>query len=219
MSAKKAFAGLDRINFSGLRLRLIDAENQVVGRLAAQVSKILQGKDKPTYTPSRDLGDVCVVINAEKAVLTGRKWDDKVYRHHTGTPGGLKEITAKEVWRRNPTKVLYSAVSGMIPKNNLRRDRMMKLRIFPGSEHPFTGVELVPWEPPPRVCKDNRMGWSLPEGFEPMNSEAYSRRLRGSRRHKMDQRGQSVSFDDMLAPEERQVFKQEAEEEQKKVGS
>jgi hypothetical protein len=136
-----------------------------------------------------------------------------------GTPGGLKEITAKELWRRNPTKVLYNAVLGMIPKNNLRRDRLLKLRIFPGSEHPFTGMELVPWEPPPRVCKDNRMGWSLPEGFEPMNPEAYVRRLRGSRRHQADRRGQVVSFDDMLAPEERQLFKAVGQEEQEKVAS
>lgn len=98
-----------------------------------------------------------------------------------GYPGGLKEITAKELWRRDPTEILRRTVYGMLPKNNLRDDRMRKLRIFPGPEHAFKGVELVPWKMPPRKLQDKGLGWLVPEGFEPMNPEAYIRRMRGSK--------------------------------------
>ncbi|GBF92078.1 hypothetical protein Rsub_04425 [Raphidocelis subcapitata] len=177
----RAFAGLDRINLEGLRFRLIDAEGQVVGRLAAQLAKVLQGKDKPTYSPSRDLGDVCVVVNAEKIVFTGRKWEGKAYQWHTGRPGGLREMTARELWRRDPAQVLARAVEGMLPKNNLQPDRMRKLRVFAGPEHPYGATPMVPWSMPPKQLEDHKLGWALPQGFEPMNPEAYARRMRGAR--------------------------------------
>eukprot|EP00879_Flechtneria_rotunda_P016929 GHRR01017723.1.p1 GENE.GHRR01017723.1~~GHRR01017723.1.p1 ORF type:complete len:256 (+),score=95.85 GHRR01017723.1:288-1055(+) len=177
----RPFAGLEQVDFTGLRMRLVDAESQVIGRLAAYLSVILQGKDKPVFAPNKDHGDICVVTNAEKAVFTGRKWEGKLYRWHTGYPGGLKEITAKELWRRDPTELIRKAVYGMLPKNNLREARMRKLRLFPGPEHPFKGVELIPWQMPPRKLQDKGLGWLLPDGFEPMNPEAYVKRMRGSK--------------------------------------
>lgn len=97
-----------------------------------------------------------------------------------GYPGGLKEISAKELWRRDPSEVVRRAVYGMLPRNNLREQRMRKLRVFPGPEHPFKGVELVPWQMPPRKLQDRGLGWVLPEGFEPLNPKAYLQRMRGS---------------------------------------
>lgn len=102
---------------------MIDAKGQVVGRLASQISKILTGKDKPTYRPNQDCGDAVVVINAGDVDFTGRKWDNKLYRWHTGYPGGLKERTAKDQQSRDPGSVLQKAVMGMLPKTNLRRVR------------------------------------------------------------------------------------------------
>lgn len=177
--SQRAFAGLSRINLNGLRFRIIDADGQVVGRLAAQLAKVLQGKDKPTFSPNQDGGDVCVVVNADKIVLTGRKWDGKLYQWHTGRPGGLREMTARELWRRDPAQVLFRAVEGMLPKNNLQRDRLRKLRVFTGPDHPFGSLQMVPWQMPPKKLEDHKMGWLLPEGFRPMNAEAYARRLRG----------------------------------------
>lgn len=177
----RPFAGLEKVDFTGLRLRLVDAENQIIGRLAANLSVILQGKDKPVYAPHKDCGDICVVVNAEKAVFTGNKWEGKLYRWHTGYPGGLKEITAKELWRRDPTEILRRTVYGMLPKNNLRDARMRKLRVYAGPQHPFSGVELLPWHVPPRKLQDKGLGWLLPQGFEPMNPEAYAQRMRGSK--------------------------------------
>ncbi|EFN58737.1 hypothetical protein CHLNCDRAFT_19927, partial [Chlorella variabilis] len=123
----------------GLRLRLVDAKGQVVGRLASQIATILQGKDKPTYRPNADDGDVVVVVNAGEVELTGRKWDQKLYRWHTGYPGGLKERTAKQMAAKKPDAVLRGAVLGMLPKNNLRRSMARKLRIFAGERHTFEG--------------------------------------------------------------------------------
>jgi large subunit ribosomal protein L13 len=104
-----------------------------------------------------------------------------LYSTPAGYPGGLKEITAKELWRRDPTEILRRTVYGMLPKNNLRDARMRKLRVYAGPQHPFTGVELLPWHAPPRKLQDKGLGWQLPEGFEAMNPEAYAQRMRGSR--------------------------------------
>lgn len=98
-----------------------------------------------------------------------------------GYPGGLREVTAKELWRRDPTEIVRRAVYGMLPRNNMRDKRMRKLRVFPGPEHPFKGVELVPWQMPPRKLQDRGLGWVLPEGFEPLNPKAYLQRMRGSK--------------------------------------
>ena len=104
-----------------MRWRIVDAKGLVLGRLASHLSKLLQGKDKPTYDPSKDKGDVVVVVNAKDIELTGRKFDEKVYKWHTGYPGGLKQRTVREQWERDPTEILRKAVSGMLPKNTLRK--------------------------------------------------------------------------------------------------
>jgi len=113
---------------------VIDAEGVVLGRLATKVASLLIGKDKPTYTPHLDCGDHVVVVNAEKVKLTGNKMDQKIYRHHSGWPGGLREEPIRRLMKRRPEEVLREAVLGMLPKNKLRARRAKKLRIYAGSE-------------------------------------------------------------------------------------
>ncbi len=114
---------------------IIDAEGKTLGRLATEVSKILMGKHKPTYTPNCDMGDFVIVVNAEKVVLTGKKYTDKLYRHHTGYPGGLKEVAYKDLMKKHPTDPIELAVKGMLPKNSLGRAMIKKLKVYAGAEH------------------------------------------------------------------------------------
>ena len=109
---------------------LIDAEGLVLGRLASQIAMILRGKNKPTYTPNTDLGDYVVVINADKMVLTGKKLEQKLYRHHTGYAGHLKEVQYKDLMEKDSPKALELAVKGMMPKNNLGRKMLSKLHVY-----------------------------------------------------------------------------------------
>jgi large subunit ribosomal protein L13 len=113
---------------------VIDAKGQVLGRLATRVARLLIGKDKPQFTPYLDCGDHVIVINAESIKLTGNKIDQKIYRHHSGYPGGLKEIPIKTLLQKRPEEVLREAVLGMLPKNKLRARRAKKLRVYAGSE-------------------------------------------------------------------------------------
>jgi len=115
---------------------VIDATDQVLGRLASQVAKILRGKHKPSYTPHVDCGDNVIVINAEKVRLTGRKLTNKQYVHHTGNPGGQRLTTPKEVLQRKPIWVVEHAVKGMLPKNRLASELFRNLFVYEGSEHP-----------------------------------------------------------------------------------
>lgn len=115
---------------------LLDAENQVLGRLATQIAMRLRGKHLPQFTPHVDVGDFVVVINAEKVQLTGRKWDQKVYYRHSGYVGGLKAVTARKLNQENPEKIIRLAVWGMLPKNRLGRKLMKKLKVYRGSDHP-----------------------------------------------------------------------------------
>jgi large subunit ribosomal protein L13 len=116
---------------------LIDAKGLVVGRLASVIAMRLRGKHKPTYTPHLDCGDNVIVINADKVVFTGRKRDQKVYYHHTGHPGGIKERTAKYILDgRFPERVVEKAVERMVPRGPLGRKQMLNLRVYPGTEHP-----------------------------------------------------------------------------------
>lgn len=162
--------------FDGLRFRLVDAKGQVVGRLASQIAQVLMGKDKPTYCPWKDEGDGIIVINAKEVEFTGRKWDRKVYRWHTGYPGGLKERTAKDQHARKPDAVLRAAVLGMLPKNNLRRSMARKLRIYPGPGHDIASDDIVDFQMPPRRLRVKGNPLVLPAGYEPLNSEAYWKR-------------------------------------------
>jgi large subunit ribosomal protein L13 len=115
---------------AGLNWFVVDATNQVLGRLATHVARLLIGKDKPNYTPYLDCGDHIVVINADKIRLTGNKLEQKIYRHHTGFPGGLKEIPAKRLRANRADWMIREAVLGMLPKNKLRAHRAKKLRIY-----------------------------------------------------------------------------------------
>ncbi len=115
---------------------VVDAEGKVLGRLATRVARLLTGKDKPAYTPFLDTGDHVIIINAGKVRLTGKKLTDKKYRHHTGYPGGLREIAAGNLLARNPEKVVREAVVGMLPKSKLGRAMRKKLRVYRGPQHP-----------------------------------------------------------------------------------
>lgn len=123
--------------------RIIDAQGVVLGRLATQIADTLRGKDKAYYTPHTDCGDYVVVINAEKVVLTGNKWEDKIYDRYTGYMGGYKTTTAKDMLIKHPTHVIEHAVKGMLPKNKLNRQILKKLKVYVGSEHPHAGQEPV----------------------------------------------------------------------------
>ncbi len=115
---------------------VIDAEGQVLGRLAARAARLLTGKDKPVYTPFLDTGDHVIVINAEKIKLTGNKLKDKRYYHHTGYPGGLKEISAGALLEKHPDRLVRDAIFGMLPKTKLGRSMRKKLKVYKGPEHP-----------------------------------------------------------------------------------
>ncbi|CAM6084147.1 unnamed protein product [Calypogeia fissa] len=140
----------------GLRWRVFDAKGEVLGRLASRIAVVLQGKDKPTYAPNRDDGDVCIVLNARDIGLTGNKLTDKVYRWHTGYIGHLKERTVKEQMARKPEDVIRKAVLRMLPRNKLQDYRARKLRIFPDEVHPFTDKPLDPYVMPPRKVREFR---------------------------------------------------------------
>ena len=114
---------------------VIDAEGKVLGRLASEVSTLLTGKNKPTYTPHIDTGDFVIIINADKIKLTGRKLEQLNYTYHTGYPGGLRQIPYKRLMEEKPEKIVELAVKGMLPKNKLGRAMMKKLRVYSGTEH------------------------------------------------------------------------------------
>jgi len=115
---------------------VVDAEGKTLGRLASQVAAILRGKHKPTFTPHTDCGDFVIIINAEKIGFTGKKLTDKLYRRHTGYPGGLKEVTAKNMIAKHPIRPLEIAIKGMLPHNRLGADMYRKLKVYAGPEHP-----------------------------------------------------------------------------------
>ncbi|PIE51558.1 50S ribosomal protein L13 [Candidatus Fermentibacteria bacterium] len=114
---------------------VVDATDQTLGRLSAKLAMILQGKNKPVYTPHMDTGDFVVVVNVEKMRITGRKLDQKIYYRHTGYAGGQKATTMRDMMEKHPERVLTHAVRGMLPKNRLSRAQLKKLKIFSGPEH------------------------------------------------------------------------------------
>ena len=122
---------------------VIDAEGQVLGRLAVKIANILRGKHKPEFTAHLDCGDYVVVINAEKVVLTGRKNENKEYQDFTGYIYGLKRYTAATIREKNPTRMISDAVWGMLPKNNISRNMMTRVKVYRGSEHPHAAQTPV----------------------------------------------------------------------------
>ena len=126
---------------------LVDANGKTLGRLATRVAMLLRGKHKPIYTPHVDTGDFVIVVNAEKITLTGKKWTDKVYIHHSGYPGGLKTITAGKMREKKPERLVTMAVQGMLPKNKLGRKMIKKLKVYPGEAHPHQAQQPEAYTP------------------------------------------------------------------------
>ncbi len=115
---------------------VVDAEDQVLGRMATRIASFLMGKEKPIYTNFLDTGDFVVVVNIDKVKLSGKKWDDKFYYSHSGYPGGLKQISAARLMEKHPDRVIKHAVKGMLPKNKLGRQMLKRLKVYTGPEHP-----------------------------------------------------------------------------------
>jgi len=122
---------------------LIDADGKVLGRLATEIADILRGKNKPIYTPHVDTGDFVVVVNARNIKLTGNKWADKMYHHHTGYPGGIKSISAEKLHEKKPEEIIRLAVKGMLPKNRLGRKIYKKLKVYAGNNHSHASQQPV----------------------------------------------------------------------------
>ena len=125
---------------------LIDAQGKIVGRLATEIARLLRGKHNPRFTPHTDSGDFVVVVNADKVKFTGKKWDEKIYYRHSGYIGGLKQRTAREQLARQPEKILYNAVKGMLPKGPLGRRLLAKFKVFAGQDHTHQAQKPVAYE-------------------------------------------------------------------------
>jgi large subunit ribosomal protein L13 len=125
---------------------VVDASGQTLGRLATRVARVLRGKHKPIYSPAVDTGDYVIVVNAGKVHVTGRKLDQKIYYRHSGYPGGLKEITLRNLLQKHPTRVVEYAVQGMLPKNRLGRRMLKKLKVYAGPDHPHGAQQPRPLE-------------------------------------------------------------------------
>lgn len=135
---------LPKVDPAARRWHVIDADGQVLGRLAVQVANILRGKNKPVYSPHMDAGDFVIVINASKVVLTGRKETQKIYQRYSGWRGGLRQFTAAQVRATHPERLIIHAVKGMLPKNRLAARLITKLKVDPGPEHPHAAQKPTP---------------------------------------------------------------------------
>lgn len=120
---------------------VVDLDGKVLGRAAAQIAKVLRGKNKPIYTPSVDAGDFVIVLNADKVKLTGNKLADKMYHRHTGYPGGLRSISAGKLLEKDPEELIKKAVKGMLPRNKLGRHMLKKLKVYAGADHPHAAQQ------------------------------------------------------------------------------
>lgn len=125
---------------------ILDASGKSLGRVATEAAKLLRGKHKPTFTPNADTGDFVIILNCKDAVLTGRKLDQKVYRHHSGYIGGMKETSARVMMEKTPEKAMMHAVKGMLPHNSLGRQMIKKLRVYAGAEHEHAAQKPEVWE-------------------------------------------------------------------------
>ena len=125
---------------------IIDAADKPLGRVATEAAKLLRGKHKPTFTPNIDTGDHVIIINAKDVILTGNKMDQKIYRHHSGYIGGMKEISARAMLEKSPEKAMMLAVKGMLPHNSLGNAQLKKLRVYAGAEHENAAQKPEVWE-------------------------------------------------------------------------
>ncbi len=132
LSYKTASANKATVNKEWLH---VDADGQTLGRLASEVAKLLRGKHKPYFTPHVDCGDNVVITNAEKIKLSGNKWEAKEYIRHTGYPGGQRSMTARELYKKDPARLVEKAIKGMLPKNKLGADLFRNLKVYVGAEH------------------------------------------------------------------------------------
>lgn len=123
---------------------LVDAKGKILGRMATKIAQILSGKHKPIYTPHLDTGDFVVVINAKEVRVTGKKYTQKIYYHHSGYPGGLKKRTFEELMEKKPEEIIIRAVKGMLPKNKLGRKMLKKLKVYPDANHPHQSQNPEP---------------------------------------------------------------------------
>ena len=145
MNAKTYSAKRDELE---ARWYVIDAEGQVLGRLATQIATILRGKHKPTYTPHLNCGDFVIVVNAAKVAVTGNRLDQKIYYRHSQYPGGLRQETLRQALEKHPERVIERAVKGMIPHNRLGADVLLRLKVYAGPEHPHHAQQPVSWTLP-----------------------------------------------------------------------
>ena len=125
---------------------IIDAANKPLGRVATEAARLLRGKHKPTFTPNIDTGDHVIILNCKDVVLTGKKLDQKIYRHHSGYIGGMKETTARVMMDNTPEKAMMLAIKGMLPHNSLGKQMLTKLRVYAGSEHENQAQKPEVWE-------------------------------------------------------------------------
>ena len=125
---------------------IIDAANKPLGRVATEAAKLLRGKHKPTFTPNLDVGDHVIILNCSDVILTGNKLNQKIYRHHSGYIGGMKQTPAKDMLEKNPEKAMMLAVKGMLPHNSLGAQQLKKLRVYAGSEHENAAQKPEIWE-------------------------------------------------------------------------
>jgi len=125
---------------------IIDATGKPLGRVSTEAARLLRGKHKPIFTPNTDTGDFVIIINAGQVVLTGNKLEQKKYYHHSGYPGGIKEVAYKDLMATRPTLVVEKAVRGMLPHNRLGRSLFTKLKVYAGNEHPHTAQKPLNWE-------------------------------------------------------------------------
>jgi len=130
------------------RWYVLDAEGQILGKLATTAATILRGKHKPTFTPHLNCGDYVIVVNAEKIAVTGDRLDQKIYYRHSGYPGGLKQETLRQALQKHPERVIERAVKGMIPHNRLGADILRRLKVYAGPTHPHEAQQPVPWSQP-----------------------------------------------------------------------
>lgn len=125
---------------------VVDAEGQTLGRLATTVANLLRGKHKATFTPHVDTGDFVIVINADKIVVTGKKREDKIYSHHTGWPGGFRQMNFEKLQAARPTRIIEKAIRGMLPHTKMGAAQYKKLKVYAGSEHPHASQQPTPFE-------------------------------------------------------------------------
>lgn len=125
---------------------VIDAEGKTLGRMASEAARLLRGKHKPIYTANVDCGDYVIIVNADKVAVTGKKRKEKIYKRHTGYPGGLREMTFDQLMEKHPTNIVRHAIRGMLPKNKLGRQMFKKLKVYAGPEHAHTAQQPEVWE-------------------------------------------------------------------------